>query len=426
VNFLALPFWLLAIFLFAFGAVCGSFLNVCIHRFPDESGIWQSLKAIAWPPSRCPRCRTHIRWHDNIPLVGWLVLRGRCRDCKMWISPRYPAVELLNGLLFVLLYWMEIPHGFSPQESCLFTADGPEAHPGLGMMSAGAMYNLRYLFHLVLIESLVIASFIDMKLRIIPDACTLPALAVAIVAHFVVGRLHLVPVWMEEPLILQELTQIFPWLGSPAATRVPAWIDAHPHWHGLAVSVAGLVVGGGVTFLVRVIGRWILKKEAMGDGDVVLMAVIGAFLGWQASLLVFAIAPACALVVVAAQRLWRSQSVIPYGPYLSLATLVVLLNWQTLWQRTAQYFLAGRALLVVGVVMMGSFAALLYLMQLGKRAVGIADAGDGSDRIWGAADQNQFFAGEHFDRHQGNWRRDNWRGASSGTGTLHYERWRGH
>jgi leader peptidase (prepilin peptidase) / N-methyltransferase len=343
----------------------------------------------------------------------------------MWISPRYPVIELLNGILFVLVYWMEVPQGYVIETSCLHTAFGPIDHPGLDGLSKSAMFNLRYLFHMVLIESLVVASFIDLKLRIIPDACTLPALVIAVIGHFAIGRLHLVPVWMEEPVTLRELTRIFPWLGAPASNLVPAWIEAHPHLHGLAVAVAGAIVGGGVTLMVRVVGRWVLKKEAMGDGDVVLMAVIGSFLGWQASLLVFAIAPACALVVVIVQRLWRSQSVIPYGPYLSLATLVVLLNWQSLWERTQQYFLAGRALLLVGLVMTVSFAAMLYLVQLGKRIAGVDVSDEGIDRVWTAADQNHFFAGERFERHQGNWRRNDWRGASSGAGTLHYEHWRG-
>lgn len=424
-NFLGLPFWILAVFLFATGAICGSFLNVCVHRFPGETGIWRSIKGITWPPSSCPRCKTFIRWHDNVPIVGWLALRGRCRDCKMWISPRYPIIELLNGVLFVLVYWMEVPQGYVVETSCLHTQFGPMAHPGLGWMSTSTMFNLRYLLHIVLIESLIVASFIDLKLRIIPDACTVPALLIAVIAHFAIGRLHLVPVWIEDPFTLRTLSEIFPWLGAPAEERVPEWIDAHPHWHGLAVALAGAIVGGGVTLMVRVVGRWILKKEAMGDGDVVLMAVIGSFLGWQASLIVFAIAPVCALIVVVVQRLWRSQSVIPYGPYLSLATLVVLLNWQSLWQRTQQYFVAGRALLVVGVVMTVSFAALLYLMQLIKRIAGIDDFDPGADRVWTAADQNHFFAGERFERHQGNWRRDDWRGAASGSGMLHYESWRG-
>ncbi len=424
-NFLGLPFWLISIFLFALGGVCGSFLNVCIHRFPQQTGVWQSLKGITWPPSSCPRCRAYIRWYDNLPIVGWLMLLGRCRDCKMWISPRYPGIELLNALLFVLIYWLEVPQGWSPDTSCLYTTVGPAAHPGLGGMSQSTMFNLRFLFHLVLIESLVVASFIDLKLRIIPDASTLPALAVGVLGNVAIGRLHLVPVWMEDPLILRELCRIFPWLGSPPTQLVPAWIDAHPHWHGLAVSVAGILVGGGVTLMVRIIGRWILKKEAMGDGDVVLMAVIGSFLGWQASLIVFALAPACALVVVVAQRLWRSDSVIPYGPYLSLAALLTILNWQSVWDRMQQYFLAGRGLVLVGLAMTVSFAALLYLMQLGKRLMGIADDIDNESRVWTAADQNHFFAGERFDRHQGNWKRDGeWPGIPAGSGTRHYEQWR--
>ncbi|MGE0377902.1 MAG: prepilin peptidase, partial [Planctomycetaceae bacterium] len=122
------PEWIVYGYLFVVGTAVGSFLNVCIYRIPQRDALWPSLQGIWSPPSACPRCRNRIRWQDNIPILGWLRLRGRCRDCRMWISPRYPAIELLNGLLWVALYWWEVPAGWHAEisDSGVYAALGPQ------------------------------------------------------------------------------------------------------------------------------------------------------------------------------------------------------------------------------------------------------------------------------------------------------------
>jgi len=99
-----LPFWILSLYVFVIGAVIGSFLNVCVYRIPQYNRLWGQLRSLSEKPSHCPRCQTHIRWYDNVPIFGWLKLRGRCRSCRMWISARYPIVEFLNGSLLLLLF----------------------------------------------------------------------------------------------------------------------------------------------------------------------------------------------------------------------------------------------------------------------------------------------------------------------------------
>lgn len=428
-----LPYWLASAFLFVLGAIAGSFLNVCIYRIPRHAHVWPALKGLYSPPSQCPRCRARIAWYDNIPIVGWLMLRGRCRRCRMWISVRYPLVELLNAVLFVALYWAEVPHGWPPvlAESSVYAAAGPQTVPGLGPFSPLTFLHLRYFYHLVLVESLLVASFIDFDRREIPDASTLPALCVGLLGGLILARVHIVPLWSQNPSQVYTLTGLFwpDWdvYGWPA---VPAWFSAHPHLHGLLVSAAGLVVGGGVTWGVRLLGAWVLRREAMGFGDVILMAVIGSFLGWQPALLAFILAPACALLALPLQLLVHRDRYIPYGPYLSLGALIVLLAFRPLWEGTDGWRGAG-AVFDLGplVPVMMALMAILFLLtllfvQAVKRLFGWHGSDEGFVEVWTAADQSQYLAGERVDRFTGLWRSAGWPGAATGRGSLHEEQWR--
>lgn len=424
-----LPPWFIFTGLFVLGAIVGSFLNVCILRIPQREQFWASLQGLWDRPSHCPRCKADIRWHDNVPILGWLMLRGRCRNCRMRISPRYPFIELLNAVLFVVVFWFEVPIGWSElTTSCLYTELGPQAIPGLGPLSPTAFVLLRYAYHMVLIEALLVASFIDFDLRIIPDGVTLPAMAVGVVASTVIGRVHLVPAWFQSPALLTDFRIVLPEALHPLLTApaVPAWFSQHPHLHGLLVSLAGLVVGGGIVWTVRIIGHWILGREAMGFGDVILMAMIGSFLGWQATVVAFFLAPACALAVVSVSWIFRRDRYIPYGPYLSLGALLVLLGWQTIWPSAGRIFSLGPMLLAVFAVMLALFVANLALVQIVKRLLGIDSEPDEPVAEWTAADQNQYFAGELVDRHSGRWKtQHDWPGIAAGRGTLQQERWRG-
>ena len=294
-----LPPWLAFLYLFVLGCVVGSFLNVCIYRIPQHHRLKASLLGIWSPPSSCPRCANRIRWQDNVPIIGWLRLRGRCRNCKMRISPRYPAIELLNGLLWMALYWLEVPSDLNAtiKQSGIYSAMGPTGSYGAAFFTPETVVNLRFAYHLILVEALLVATFIDWDLWIIPDGVTLPAMAIGLAGGVLLGHVHLVPVWFQSPQLLSSIEIVrhhspavgwmFPtWLdpllegpaqplwAGPDVPAVPAWIGNHPHLHGLAVSVAGMIVAGrcdldcasGRLCRVATRGDGVWRRRADGDG----------------------------------------------------------------------------------------------------------------------------------------------------------------
>lgn len=285
--------------LFAIGTVVGSFLNVCIYRIP-----WQ--KSVLWPGSHCPRCLTAIAAQDNIPVVSWFALRGECRQCGSRISPRYPLIETLVGLLFVGVYVAYVIYG----RTLVFWGPFPTS------VLVGLIY------HLVLVSLLVAATFIDYDLTVIPDQITIPGMIVGV---------GLGTLW-------------------PEVRPEPA--SANSYWPGLIVGITGLLVGGGLTQSFRLLGSVALRREAMGFGDVTLMAMIGSFLGWQIAVLTFFLAPffglshAMAKLIVylgkrlSGQKVSSADREIPFGPYLSMAALALLLSWPWLWPAWAKGFFA--------------------------------------------------------------------------------------
>jgi leader peptidase (prepilin peptidase)/N-methyltransferase len=243
---MSLAFINIAIFLL--GAIIGSFLNVCVYRIPAG-------QSIVSPPSRCPQCGASIRWYQNIPIVSYLVLRGRCAGCRARISPRYPLVEALTGLLF-LLVWM-----------------------AFGWQAATPLY-------WVFAAALVVITFIDLDHQIIPDVISLPGIIVGFLTALAI-----------------------PWL---------SWTD----------SLLGILLGGGSLFLVAEAYHRLTGQEGMGGGDVKLLAMIGAFLGWKAILpVIFLGSLAGSLVGVPLMIAKRSggKLAIPFGPFLALGAIVCLL-----------------------------------------------------------------------------------------------------
>jgi leader peptidase (prepilin peptidase)/N-methyltransferase len=275
---------------FLIGTVVGSFLNVCIYRIP-----WQ--KSVIWPASRCPICSNDIAARDNIPVISWIALRGECRSCGARIPIRYLLVESLVGILFLGAYLIDVLGG----------ERGPWGQVSPVQLAVTA-------YHDILIALLVAATFIDYDLMIIPDAITWTG--------WILG-IGLGTLW----------PQIRP---APAA--------AATHLEGFGVGLLGLAVGAGLTQAVRLTFGFLLRREAMGDGDVTLMGMIGAFLGWQAAVLTFFIAPFFGLGHAAWKLLklikkWLSggqlsgvDRELPYGPYLSMAAVAVLFAWPWLWR----------------------------------------------------------------------------------------------
>jgi leader peptidase (prepilin peptidase)/N-methyltransferase len=261
-----LPAYILAAAVGVLGAIIGSFLNVVIHRVPRE-------ESIAFPASHCPECDTAIRPYDNIPVVSWAILRGRCRACRAPISARYPAVELLTAALFALTYLL---------------------HSGL---------TLSLPFDLAFVAAVVALVFIDAEHMLLPNVITYPGLGVALVARVLVPNLYGV--------------------ASLGGGHAPAWLLS------LGGAVLGALAGGGFLWLVGWLWERARGVEAMGLGDVKMMFMVGAFLGWPLTMLTIFVGVftgSVAGVAAMARRGERDmQMLLPFGIFLGLGSLVSLL-----------------------------------------------------------------------------------------------------
>jgi len=236
-----------------FGAMIGSFLNVFICRLPKE-------ESIITPGSHCPQCSKPIRWYDNIPLVSFLLLRGKCRNCHRSISVQYPLVEGITALLSLLL----------------FIRFGP---------------SLNYVIYFAFVAALVVITVIDLHHQIIPDMISLPGIGVGLLASWIL----------------------------PGTSVVKALL--------------GLLLGGGSLFLVATVYEWLFKREGMGGGDVKLLAMIGAFLGWKAVILTILLSSLIGSIVGIAVILWKGRDfkyAIPFGPFLSLGAVIALFYGENL------------------------------------------------------------------------------------------------
>jgi leader peptidase (prepilin peptidase)/N-methyltransferase len=278
------PLAILILYAFVLGAVTGSFLNVCVHRLPRGFNLY-------WPPSHCPFCNERIRWYDNIPILSYLLLGRRCRFCGIRISPRYALVEALTGILFAYVAW---------RVACGSTVD----YVRLGVYAA-------------VTGALVAASFVDIEFRIIPDEISIPGALLAPVVSLAWPWIHLptVPGQPWDPIFVEPLAKLFG--ATPAA---------NPHVCGLLASLVGMALGAGLIWALGVVGRALFRKEAMGFGDVKLMAFVGGFIGWGPALLGIVLG-ACAGAIVGVLMLFRSRDTrLPFGPYLSLGSFVAMLH----------------------------------------------------------------------------------------------------
>ena len=437
---------------FILGAVIGSFLNVAIYRLAVSEEFWPAFRSLLHPPSHCPRCQHAIRpWH-NVPILGWILLGGRCYDCRMSISWRYPAIELLTAVLLSVLYVAEIPPDWITtwQQSGLYHEFGPQwiAQREIfgSVWSAALALHLRFALHAALLFLLITATFIDFDHMIIPDTVTVPGMLLGLVGNTLFGCLFIVPVWYQQhhslsfqdlllPLFFENgIPSTWPeWLRSALAYKgtMPAWAIAHPHWHGFAVSLVGWTVGGLLVWGVRWVGSAVLKQEAMGFGDVTLLAMIGSILGWQAALAVFVVAPACALLIACTRWLFHGERELPYGPYLSLATLLILIFWRPFWPAFEGWMLIlGPFLPFVGLILLGALAGLLMFWRQVQRWLGYdPDAWMQEPDIWGPGDQLVYLAGENTDQQQGQWpgtgyATSGWPGLDAARGLSQERQWR--
>jgi leader peptidase (prepilin peptidase) / N-methyltransferase len=188
-------------------------------------------------------------------------------------------------------------------------------------------------FHLVLMALLIAATATDLRAYLIPDVLTLPWVLLAIVLMTVAGDLQVQHLWIDWNQEIEQLKEPF----------VPDWIKLHAHLHGLSVSLVGGLVGAGAIWIVRAVSGVALRQEAMGLGDVTLMALIGSFLGWQPVVFVLLLAPLLAIIGAVATSLLSGKTYIPFGPYLSLAAVIVMFNWRRIWMFQVSLGVGSRA-----------------------------------------------------------------------------------
>jgi leader peptidase (prepilin peptidase)/N-methyltransferase len=232
---------------FVLGTIIGSFLNVCIYRIPV--GL-----SIIHPRSRCSHCETKIRWYHNIPILSWVLLKGKCAYCGVEVPLRYPLVETLTGFLFVIFVYR---FGFHPVTPIV----------------------------LLLVATLVVITFIDLDHQIIPDVISLPGIPIGFLCSFLV-----------------------PWV---------SWQD----------SLIGVLLGGGSLLSIALGYELLTKKEGMGLGDVKLLAMLGAFLGWTAIFPIIFIGSMLGTLVGIPLMLIKKADgklALPFGPFLSAAALIHL------------------------------------------------------------------------------------------------------
>lgn len=222
----------------------------------------------------------------------------------------------------------------------------------------------RWITHLGLLTLLIAATATDLREYIIPDQITLPGVLLGVLLATVSGDLQLIHVWVDwnHPLVALQ------------GPEIPSWLSSHPHWHGLIWSLTGAATGAGVTWLARGISSAVLGQEAMGFGDVTLMAMIGSFLGWQPMLFVFLLAPFCGLVVGVTVKSLLNRPYVPYGPYLNAAAIVVMLSWRWIWSWEPTPRVSIRKLFgdLPSLAILAGASLVLLLVLLGLALVGAA------------------------------------------------------
>jgi leader peptidase (prepilin peptidase)/N-methyltransferase len=269
----------IAVWIFTMGCAIGSFLNVCIWRLPRGMSVTEPQRSL------CPKCGHSIAWYDNIPLLSYLILGGRCRHCKAPISWQYPVVEGLTGAVLCALY----------------------VRQGIFVGTPAPQLLLMMLVALLLIG----ASAVDAQLLIIPDEISVFGLVAGLLAGILLPGLH---VGAEPYHAFESLTGIAP-------------ID------GLLGSLLGAGVSGAIVFFFAVVGELIFRKEALGFGDTKLMAMVGAFFGWKVGLATFFISPFLGLLYGLPLLVLKDEHVMPYGPFLSTAAVLTLVFRDTLTEQ---------------------------------------------------------------------------------------------
>jgi leader peptidase (prepilin peptidase)/N-methyltransferase len=365
-----------AVFVFAFGAVVGSFVNVVICRIPAGMSVIS-------PPSRCPACGGRLSWWENFPILGWFLVRGRCRRCGERVSPQYLVIEVLVALLFLGLYAAYFMCG---PRVAWWGAVGGEWWFRNGLWRCAPLFSA----HLVLVAGLVAMTVIDARTFTIPIQVPLVVTLVGFAAHAVEALVppspaaaHLWPVaaadwrgflaaaggalgigaaaillragvlrysfadyerYVKEGEVLGDYPHARREMVIEAVYLLPAAAGLAAGWllggrlpaapppmivQALGGALLGYLVGGGLIWAVRILGTLGFGREAMGTGDIHLLGAVGAVLGCTAPVFVFVLAPFSGLLWIVVSKglitvFRRARRELPYGPHLAVATLAVI------------------------------------------------------------------------------------------------------
>jgi leader peptidase (prepilin peptidase)/N-methyltransferase len=270
-----LPNWFGFLFIFLMGTIIGSFLNVVIHRVPLE-------ESVIFPNSACPKCNKNIKSYDNIPILSWIFLGGKCRNCQNPISIRYPAIELLTGLLFILTFW-QIGFNFYLPVVLIFNV------------------------------AMICLIFIDAEHMILPDVITLPLFIFSFLIRLIF------PIVLGNAIYFTDLSHY------PVSL-----LHGQPLWLvSIVGGILGGLAGGGSLWLIGEIWKRFRGVEAMGFGDVKMMFGVGMLLGWRLTFLsIFLGAFTGALAgigVIAGSKDKDMQAKIPFGIFLGIGSIIAIL-----------------------------------------------------------------------------------------------------
>ncbi len=358
-NLAAVALTLDFLFVFVIGACVGSFLNVIAYRLPYE-------RSFLWPGSRCGSCLQPIRWYDNLPLLSYWLLRGRCRTCGARFSVRYFLVELGTGLAFAGLFYLEIYRNVLGLRELQNNNWGVQR--GFIPLAAWEVF----FYHATLVSFLIAASICDIDHREIPLGITLAGTVVGLVGAIcfpwpfpndvaAVGVPAPVPGGVFGANPRPPSPGLYAW---PVWWPLPAWLPPGSWQLGLMTGLAGAALGNVVLRAVAFLFEKGRGYEGLGIGDADLMMMAGSFVGWQVILVAFAAGVFPALVVGLGQLVFRGKQAMPFGPSLAVGVLIALLGWPWIADR-AWIFLSDPVLLLFfGIVAPLLFFALTLVLRV--------------------------------------------------------------
>lgn len=283
----------------------------------------------------CRKCGSNFAWAKRL-YQGFLV--GHCSQCAAR-NVVWPVIAAWGtAFLFVLFGWFLI------SQNCQTVSEVQPSRP---------LWEQRLPFHLLLITLLLVVTITDLLDYSVPDAVVMPGTLLAILLATLSGELQMIHIWVGWDADPVDMIRNGPYL--------PEWMKQHQHLHGLAWSIAGASAGAALIWIVRILAGAILGSPAVGFGDVTLMAMIGAFLGWQPTLCALAIAPLAGILIGLIVRLVSGRNFVAFGPYLAFAAIIVLFTWRMLWEQQALRNIFSHWPTVIGLVV-GSLAAMSLLL----------------------------------------------------------------